>query len=69
MEVDNFIKRMAKVYVLYIKDLDEWVVFTDFVQGDPKKMSHKDSWLNSVLEVRFYFSAGVLEPENRPRFI
>ena len=39
------------------------------IQGDPKKMSHKDSWLKSVLEVRFYFSAGVLEPENRPHFI
>ena len=34
------------------------------IQGDPKKMLHKDSWLKSVLEVRFYFSAGALEPEN-----
>ena len=32
--------------------------------GWPKKMLHKDSWLKSVLEVRFYFSAGVLESEN-----
>ena len=39
------------------------------VQGDPKKMLHKDSWPKSVLEVRFYFSAGVLESENRSRFI
>ena len=43
--------------------------FTELIQGDPKKMSHKDSWLKSVLEVRFYFSAGVLESENWSRFI
>ena len=39
------------------------------VQGDPKKMSHKDYDLKSVLEVRFYFSTCVLESEFRARFI
>ena len=39
------------------------------VQGDPKKMSHKDSDLKSVLDVRFYFSKCVLESEFRARFI
>ena len=40
-----------------------------YVQGDPKKMHHKDSDLKSVLEVRFYFSTCVLESEFRARFI
>ena len=39
---------------------------TYIIQGDPKQMVHKDSLLKSVLEVQFYFSAGVLEPENWP---
>ena len=33
------------------------------LQGDPKKMYHKDSDLKSVLEVRFLFSTCVLESE------
>ena len=41
--------------------------FSKLVQGDPKKCNIRI--LSSNLEVRFYFSAGVLEPENRPRFI
>ena len=39
------------------------------VQGDPKKMYHKDSDLKSVLEVQFYFSTCVLESEFWARFI
>ena len=39
------------------------VVVVVVVQGDPKKMHHKDSDLKSVLEVRFYFSTCVLESE------
>ena len=39
------------------------------VQGDPKKMHHKDADLKSVLEVQFYFSTCVLESEFRARFI
>ena len=39
------------------------------LQGDPKKMYHKDSDLKSVIEVRFYFSTCVLESEFRARFI
>ena len=36
---------------------------------DPKKMSHKDFELKSLLEVRFYFSTCVLESEFSARFI
>ena len=39
------------------------------LQGDPKKMSHKDFELKSLLEVRFYFSTCVLESEFPARFI
>ena len=39
------------------------------VQGDPKKMHHKDSDHKSVLEVRFYFSTCVSESEFRARVI
>ena len=39
------------------------------VQGDPKKMQHKDSDLKSVPEVRFYFSTCVLESEFQACFI
>ena len=39
------------------------------LQGDPKKMYHKDSDLKSVLEVRFLFSTCVLESEFWARFI
>ena len=40
-----------------------------YIQGDPKKMSHKDFELKSLLEVRFYFSTCVLESEFPARSI
>ena len=40
-----------------------------YIQGDPKKMYHKDPDLKSVLEVQFYFSTCVLESEFWARFI
>ena len=39
------------------------------IQGDPKKMSHKNFELKSLLEDRFYFSTCVLESEFPARFI
>ena len=50
-------------------ELEMKVMIHIYIQGDPKKMHHKDSDHKSVLEVRFYFSTCVSESEFRARVI
>ena len=50
----------------FVTDIDRYTPPL-YIQGDPKKMHHKDSDHKSVLEVRFYFSTCVSESEFRAR--
>ena len=57
------------VYSYYISYIFPPYITSWLLEGDPKKMHHKDSDLKSVLEVRFYFSTCVSESEFRARVI